>query len=612
MLIIRFCILFLIFLASGNLHAGVQRALLIGISDYESNLAPLPGSRNDVQLINQLLINQYGFEPTNIRVMLDAQATRQQIFSAIRSLSETAAPDDIVFIHFSGHGSQAPDTNGDEEDGYDETILPHDSRTEGIADITDDELNALIGSFQTRSVVVFLDSCHSGTGTRGGPAQVSQRWVVPDTREHLYRTTVTRGSVTLPISENHVLFAAAQDTQSELDGPFGPDNMRLGLFTAAMLGVLTNSPQSITPRQAIAGVNARVEVLKANAAGMPIPEPNMEAPATKQDQPMFVFQSELTPEPSATAQLPIADTSGSQIRLVRSIHATTSGVPQHVLARRIADAIGNGIGVASTIDVADAVVDVVGQGTYDVYGPGGIVQVASGLRSDGAFSGNSDSTSNSDFEFLSKVLRNAPILANLITLDNPQSNYQFELNAAGVAVTRTRNLSTRSIKVTVNTGSHRLQYYQPGAQRTRVNSLQLEALSNRDCYLSVVTVNSMGEVQLLLPNSGQEESGYLPGGHIRANTKTLIPDSLREDNNARFHFDYSPPGGHDKVIGVCSPDYPVAEHFRRQIAALESGETLNEAIFPVDSRGATNGTPGQAAPIAPWTVSRFSLDVGPD
>ena len=174
------------------MSAGTQRALLIGVSNYEANLPPLAGSRNDVMLIRELLVHKFGFDRANIEVLIDEQATRDKIFAAVGALSERAAPEDIVLIHFSGHGSQAPDTNGDEPDGFDETILPHDSRTPGIADITDDELNALLSRFESGSVVVILDSCHSGTGTRSGPTLVTQRWVAPDTRKELYESVTTR------------------------------------------------------------------------------------------------------------------------------------------------------------------------------------------------------------------------------------------------------------------------------------------------------------------------------------------------------------------------------------------------------------------------------------
>jgi metacaspase-1 len=46
------------------------------------------------------------------------------------------------FFHYSGHGGQVKDDAGDEEDGFDETIMPVDFKTKG--QIIDDELHALM------------------------------------------------------------------------------------------------------------------------------------------------------------------------------------------------------------------------------------------------------------------------------------------------------------------------------------------------------------------------------------------------------------------------------------------------------------------------------------
>jgi hypothetical protein len=66
--------------------------------------------------------------------------------------------------------------DGDEIDGYDETLVPHDSRTEGVFDITDDQINGLMQRLtaKTDHVVFWFDSCHSGSAGRGG-AKVSRK-----------------------------------------------------------------------------------------------------------------------------------------------------------------------------------------------------------------------------------------------------------------------------------------------------------------------------------------------------------------------------------------------------------------------------------------------------
>ena len=68
-------------------------------------------------------------------------------------------------FHYSGHGSQVIDVSGDEPDGKDETICPHDFATEGM--ILDDDLRKVFSSLPAGvHLDVILDSCHSGSGSR--------------------------------------------------------------------------------------------------------------------------------------------------------------------------------------------------------------------------------------------------------------------------------------------------------------------------------------------------------------------------------------------------------------------------------------------------------------
>lgn len=60
----------------------------------------------------------------------DAQPTRQAILDALHTLSEELQRDDFVYLHFSGHGSQQPQSKGKlsrETDGLDEIFLPTDT-----------------------------------------------------------------------------------------------------------------------------------------------------------------------------------------------------------------------------------------------------------------------------------------------------------------------------------------------------------------------------------------------------------------------------------------------------------------------------------------------------
>ncbi|KAJ6748276.1 METACASPASE-4 [Salix purpurea] len=68
--------------------------------------------------------------------------TKSSMRLALSWLVQGCRPGDSLVFHFSGHGSQQKDYNGDELDGYDETLCPTDFETQGM--IVDDEINAVI------------------------------------------------------------------------------------------------------------------------------------------------------------------------------------------------------------------------------------------------------------------------------------------------------------------------------------------------------------------------------------------------------------------------------------------------------------------------------------
>lgn len=162
-----------------------KRVLLIGIDQYlAADLNDLRGCGNDIELIKATLVGKFDVPPANVMLLKDEQATRAGILAAIQEhLITKAQAGDVVLLHYSGHGSRMPDSSGDERDGWDETIVPHDSRQGAIFDINDDEINGLMRQLtaKTQHVTFILDSCHSGSGARGKLGGIA-REVSPDNR----------------------------------------------------------------------------------------------------------------------------------------------------------------------------------------------------------------------------------------------------------------------------------------------------------------------------------------------------------------------------------------------------------------------------------------------
>ncbi len=218
--------------------AGAKRALLIGINNYRA-VPGLQGSVNDVQTMREVLVTRWGFPEANIRVLTDEAATRAGILAALEDLVRTAGPNDTVYFHYSGHGSQVEDQNGDEPDGLDETLVPVDGRSPGVADILDDELDAIFARLQTRNAVIVLDSCHSGTATRG--FDIRARSVPQDTRIDLYKGTGVQTRALVPVMSSHyVVMSAAASTEEALDGPV--EGRYHGFFTYALARSMSAAP----------------------------------------------------------------------------------------------------------------------------------------------------------------------------------------------------------------------------------------------------------------------------------------------------------------------------------------------------------------------------------
>lgn len=163
------------------LFVGAQEryALVIGIGQYpeDSGWSQIHGD-NDVVIIKQLLLEQ-GFRAENVAVLMNARATKHGILSALDELRSRAGQGDVVYIHFSGHGQQVTDLDGDETDRYDEAWVPYDARKryeagiyEGENHLLDDELNSYLNGLRSivgarGKIVLVADACHSGSGSRG-------------------------------------------------------------------------------------------------------------------------------------------------------------------------------------------------------------------------------------------------------------------------------------------------------------------------------------------------------------------------------------------------------------------------------------------------------------
>ncbi|KAG9224650.1 hypothetical protein CCMSSC00406_0002199 [Pleurotus cornucopiae] len=147
---------------------GKKKALCIGIN-YFGQSGQLAGCVNDVKNIKRFLCTQFGYREDDIVTLTDdatnprQMPTHDNIINAMRWLVRDAKPNDSLFFHYSGHGGQTKDLDGDEGDGYDEVIYPMDYEANGH--IVDDEMHAIMVRPLPPGcrLTAIFDSCHSGS-----------------------------------------------------------------------------------------------------------------------------------------------------------------------------------------------------------------------------------------------------------------------------------------------------------------------------------------------------------------------------------------------------------------------------------------------------------------
>ena len=147
-------------------------ALLVGINSYDSpGVSTLKGCLNDIDLFANYLKQRAPGDSLKLKVLKEAEATREAVIQGFKTDLGSAGPGDVVVFYYSGHGSQAatpPELWMMEPDHLNETLVLYDSRNPGVYDLADKEMAGLISELAAKGphICVILDCCHSGSGTR--------------------------------------------------------------------------------------------------------------------------------------------------------------------------------------------------------------------------------------------------------------------------------------------------------------------------------------------------------------------------------------------------------------------------------------------------------------
>lgn len=227
-----------------SIHIGLNSVDPAHYNGWDGQLQACEFDAKDMERIAEAK----GFDST---IMLTKEGTAEAVSEAIEKASSELAKGDLLFLTYSGHGGQVPDTNSDETgDSTDETWVLYDRQ------LVDDELYALWAKFEPGvRIFVLSDSCHSGSVTRdlfdALVPQIVERGMVdaqkPRTKElprdvqdatyraneGLYKQIQSSHEAggDVDVRASIILISGCQDNQLSLDGD------RNGLFTQTLLGV---------------------------------------------------------------------------------------------------------------------------------------------------------------------------------------------------------------------------------------------------------------------------------------------------------------------------------------------------------------------------------------
>ena len=254
-------------LLSSAVYAQRKRAFLVGISHYDTALTGYQWNNingvEDVNLLNPVLKKQ-GFTTTTL---LDEQATFNNIISQITQFTNKTKKGDIVYLHFSTHGQPVEDLSGDEEDGWDESIVPIDAYKiykrdvyEGKKHLTDDMLNKYVMKLRekigaTGFLYVVIDACHAGTSSRANDETIRGTHVGFTYNNRVFKPSTSKKShyrIEASAKQSNVLFLEAcrpdqVNTEIKVDGKrYGPLSYNIAQTLSSF--TITNNANDLVER----------------------------------------------------------------------------------------------------------------------------------------------------------------------------------------------------------------------------------------------------------------------------------------------------------------------------------------------------------------------------
>ncbi|XAR53085.1 hypothetical protein NMG60_11021485 [Bertholletia excelsa] len=207
--------------------SGKKLAVLVGCN-YPNTPNELHGCINDVMAMRDVLVGRFGFDPVHIEILTDAQGTSAaamptgaNIKKVLARMVEQAVAHDLLFFHYSGHGTRIPSVRPAHRFRRDEAIVPCDFNL-----ITDLDFRELVNRLPKGATFTILsDSCHSG-----GLINKEKEQIGPSSPSPSHSSSTTAGKPkTIPLESILRYLSSASgistpDIATHLLELFGPDS----------------------------------------------------------------------------------------------------------------------------------------------------------------------------------------------------------------------------------------------------------------------------------------------------------------------------------------------------------------------------------------------------
>lgn len=216
-----------------------SRALVIGINSYQK-VAPLGYAVNDAKEVGETLINELGFDESNVTYLIDSEATREKILrSFLRFTNDDVKVDDRLFVFFAGHGHTRSGGRG--EVGY---LVPYDADLEDFSTfIRWDELTRNAELIRAKHILFVMDACYGGLAVYRDLKPGSSRFL-RDMYQRFSRQVITAGK--------------ANEVVSDSGGPLPGHSVFTGHFIEGIRGKAANEYGVITASGLMAYVYSKV------------------------------------------------------------------------------------------------------------------------------------------------------------------------------------------------------------------------------------------------------------------------------------------------------------------------------------------------------------------